>query len=231
MARTQLNGAQIANGTIGRADIDAVTAGNALILRLLSADANLLISSSTGPDSGTGDVSIALGFIPQGALIKNSSADASVTGFAADTYLSGSACQIPTAPVIGAVYQLEFSVSKTAVGVAAPAITIRYGATGTIADAARGIMTFGAGTAVGDTGMFKVTAVFVVVGTSGAIRSMCGLTSDVAAGGISTSIKSKSSKSAAFDTAPTAGWFIGASYNAGASAAHTVFLVSACLVP
>ena len=56
MARTQLNGSQVEDGSIQRADLDVTTAGSAVIRKII-AGANISIIS-TGVDDGTGDVTI-----------------------------------------------------------------------------------------------------------------------------------------------------------------------------
>lgn len=56
MARTQLTGQQINDGTVQRADLDATTAGNAVIKKVLAGTGITLVS--TGVDTGTGDVTI-----------------------------------------------------------------------------------------------------------------------------------------------------------------------------
>jgi hypothetical protein len=56
VARTQANGSQIADGSIQRSDLDATTAGAAVVRRLIAGTG--VTFSSTGPDVGTGDVTI-----------------------------------------------------------------------------------------------------------------------------------------------------------------------------
>jgi hypothetical protein len=61
MARTQINlGAQGADGTVLRADLNTTTAGSAVITKVL-AGTGISISAFTGADSGTGDVTLAAG--------------------------------------------------------------------------------------------------------------------------------------------------------------------------
>src|SRR5262252_7481611 len=56
MGATQLTGLQVKDGTIQRADLDVVTAGKALITKIIQGTG--ISISSTGIDSGTGDVTI-----------------------------------------------------------------------------------------------------------------------------------------------------------------------------
>jgi hypothetical protein len=58
MAATVVRGAQVKDGTIQRVDVDASTAGQALIRKLIQGAGIAL--SSTGADAGTGDVTAAI---------------------------------------------------------------------------------------------------------------------------------------------------------------------------
>jgi hypothetical protein len=151
----------------------------------------------------------------------------SQTGFAADTYLAGSFITFPSPPVVGTLYKLEFDVTKTALGTATPIITIRTGTTGTTTDTARNTLTFGAGTAVVDTGIFEVWVIFRSVGTStSAVTVAQGHVDCLPSTGLVSTNKGVVSVSSGFDST-TASLGIGASYNGGASAAHTIQMVKA----
>jgi len=56
MARTQFNGTQVSDGSIGREDLNTVTAGSAVITKLIPGPGTMI--TFTGTDSGTGDVTI-----------------------------------------------------------------------------------------------------------------------------------------------------------------------------
>jgi len=58
MAKTQLTGRQIGDGSVQRPDLDVSTAGAAVIAKVLAGGGIGL--TSTGPDAGTGDVTIGL---------------------------------------------------------------------------------------------------------------------------------------------------------------------------
>jgi hypothetical protein len=58
MARTQINGTLIGDGTVTRADINTAVAGQALITKLLVGSG--LTATRTGVDVGTGDVTVSL---------------------------------------------------------------------------------------------------------------------------------------------------------------------------
>jgi hypothetical protein len=61
MASTQITGRQIADGSIERSDINISAAGKALIRKLIvTPSTGITISSYTGADSGTGDVTLAI---------------------------------------------------------------------------------------------------------------------------------------------------------------------------
>ncbi len=56
MARTQITGLQVGDNTVQRADLDATTAGQAVIKKVIAGTGITL--TFTGIDSGTGDVTI-----------------------------------------------------------------------------------------------------------------------------------------------------------------------------
>jgi hypothetical protein len=152
-------------------------------------------------------------------------------GFATDTYLTGSNITIPTgAPFVGTTYKLTFNATKTAVGTAAPVVILRIGTAGTTTDTAICTFTFGVGTAVADTGWFEVIATFRTVG-SGTTAVVQGISrvNCLPSSGISSTIKAVAVTSSGFNST-TAGLIIGASYNGGTSAVHTVNLVRAELM-
>lgn len=61
MASTQITGKQIADGSIERSDINISAAGKALIRKIIATPSTgITISSYTGADSGTGDVTLAI---------------------------------------------------------------------------------------------------------------------------------------------------------------------------
>ncbi len=61
MAATQIKGLNVGDGTIARADLNIATSGQAVIRKIIDvANAGVKISSSTGADSGTGDVGMVL---------------------------------------------------------------------------------------------------------------------------------------------------------------------------
>ena len=151
-------------------------------------------------------------------------------GFAADTYLAGSVIAIPSGRLKpGTRYALVFDVAKTAAGVAAPILTLRFGATGSIADAALGAMTFPVQTAVADDGRFTLEVTYRSVGVGAVVQTVAALTHGLAATGLANVPGAvRRVTSAAFD-ATAANAVIGVSLNAGAAAAWSVSLVQARL--
>lgn len=153
--------------------------------------------------------------------------------FSSDTYLVGSNITIPTgAPDVGTKYRLIFDLAKTNAGTATPVIIIRFGTNGSTADTARLTFTFGSGTAAADTGRFEVLVLFRTVGsgTSAVMQGSATLVNNLTTTGISNAVKALQVTSAGFDST-VANSIIGASYNGGASASHTVQLVEAELIP
>ena len=156
----------------------------------------------------------------------------SQTGFSADTYLTGSAITLPASlPQAGTEYRLRFDVTKTGAGTATPIISVRFGTNGSTADTAIHTLTFGAGTAAADTGVFEVFVNFRTVGsgTSAVTEAIARLTSNLTTTGLSNAVKAVVGTSSGFNST-TANAIIGASYNGGASAAHTIQLVRAEIV-
>lgn len=159
---------------------------------------------------------------------------ANQTGFAADTYLAGSSIILPPSLVkAGTMYRLIFDMVKTAAGTAAAAINIRFGTNGTTADTARLTFTFGAGTAVADTGIFEVFVHFRNVGASAVAVGVCRLTHHTSVTGLASNAGTTAAiillaTSAAFDST-VANSIIGASFNGGASFSGTNVLVQAQL--
>lgn len=158
---------------------------------------------------------------------------ANQTGFAADTYLTGSSIAIPNGRLQAkSKYRARFNVVKTAAGVVAPVLNLRFGTAGSTADTARATLTFAAQTAVVDEGFFEIDAVFRTVGsgTSAILQATGQLTHRLAATGFSTSAVSIAAgvSGTGFDST-VANSIIGLSVNGGTSAAWTVNLVDALL--
>lgn len=185
----------------------------------------LRLTSGTGNVAGTDWVAVFTGTPASNAV-------SSVTGYATDTYLAGSAMFFPVGgPVVGTTYKLKFYVAKTAAGTATPIITLRMGTAATTADAAICVFTFGAGTVNADEGVFEVLATFRTVGasTSAVVQGVSTLVNNLTITGISNAVKAKTVTSSGF-ASTTAGLIVGVSYNAGTGASHTTSLVHAELV-
>src|SRR3954471_2807215 len=89
------------------------------------------------------------------------------TGFAADTYLAGSSLSISRSPdrlQAGTMYRCRFDVTKTAAGVVAPIINLRFGTLGTTADASVASLTWDTQSAATDSGLFEIMANFRSIG-------------------------------------------------------------------
>src|ERR1051326_6366800 len=97
-----------------------------------------------------------------GAGLSNASTTTVSGGYAADTYLAGSAITIANAGgwAVGTGYQCGFDMVKTAAGTAAFTITVRMGTLGTTGDASVLSLAFAVGTAAIDTGWFEVYVSF-----------------------------------------------------------------------
>jgi len=158
---------------------------------------------------------------------------ANQTGFATETYLTGSDVAMPDVAKHQAKmeYRCLFNVAKTAAGTATPLIRVRFGAAGTTADTQLLLFTFGAGTAAADEGQFEIACTFRSVGsgTSAVLAGICTLTSNLTTTGLSNAIKSRNAVSAGFNST-LASAKIGVTVNGGTSAAWTVNIVQADLL-
>jgi hypothetical protein len=203
-----------------------------------------LIGFDTGPDripvgaDGTSlmaAASAALGVKYALATLSNRSVSTVSAGFAADTYLAGSAIALGAGgPVVGTKYRLIFDMVKTAAGTAAFVVTVRYGTAGTTADTAILTFTFGAGTAVADTGKFELELHFRTVGsgTSAVVVGNLKLLSFLAVTGLASTpvnvggIRLITTVSSGFNSTP-AGSILGVSVNGGTSFSGTNTIVAA----
>ena len=111
-------------------------------------------------------------------------------GYTLDTYLAGSAVTIPTAGgwKAGTLYGCVFDMTKTAFGTAGFTVTVRMGTLGAIGDASILVLTFGAGTAAVDTGLFELLVTFrsVGAGTAAVVQGLIQCTHHLAATGLTT---------------------------------------------
>jgi hypothetical protein len=156
---------------------------------------------------------------------------ASQTPFASDTYLIGSASPALPAVIwkVGTLYRCTFDVSKTAAGVAAAVINVRFGTAGTTSDVARLTFTFGAQSAATDTGMFDIYALFRAVGASAVLQGRCLLTHGASITGLNNLVSQTIQVTSGTFDSTVASSIIGVSVNGGASAAWTVQLVESAL--
>jgi hypothetical protein len=153
-------------------------------------------------------------------------------GFAVDTYLAGSGIVIPPDRLkAGTRYGLVFDAVKTAAGVAPPVLTLRFGASGSAADAALVQLSFPAQTAAADEGRFSLDVTFRSVGsgTAAVVQAVAGLVHTLAAGGLANSPGPVRRATSAGFNSTLANAVLGISLNAGAAAAWTVSLVQARL--
>jgi hypothetical protein len=163
---------------------------------------------------------------PLGPSVSTASA-----GYAADTYLVGSAVPVPLGGFVnGMRYVCTFDMVKTAAGTATPTVIVRIGTVGSTADAAILTFTFAAGTAAVDTGTFVVSAHFRLAGTAAVLAGTCECRHALAATGLIATGASGQGQlavvSSAFDATP-ANTFIGVSFNGGASFSGTNTIVEA----
>lgn len=168
---------------------------------------------------------------PQSSMLFNASTTSQGAGFSSDTYLTGSAITVPSSyPKVGTIYRCRFEVAKTGAGTATPILTVRYGTNGTTSDAAIATLTFAAGTAAADTGVFDIDVLFRTVGTgtSAVVSATAKLTNNLTTTGFSDAVKVVNAISSGFASS-VANSIIGVSVNGGTSASWTVQTVEARL--
>ena len=165
------------------------------------------------------------------AGVFNQSVSTPGAGFASDTYLVGSSTAIPaTGLKAGTRYHLIFNVSKTAAGTATPILNIRFGTAGSTADTSRCAMTWTAGTAAIDDGIFQVWATFRTIGsgTSAVIQCVGEVTHRLTTTGlINAGATARITTTGGGFDSTVANSIIGTSVNGGTSAAWTITLVQA----
>ena len=159
--------------------------------------------------------------------LSNASVASVAAGYAVDTYLAGSAITIPVAGAwaVGTICKWQFDMTKTAAGTATPSVIVRMGTTGAIGDAQITSVTWAAGTAAIDAGIFDVTVVFRTIGagTAAVINVMGRCTHHLAA----TGLMSTGASGTAIALAVSGGFnsttqtVIGLSFNGGAAFSGT----------
>jgi len=153
----------------------------------------------------------------------NQSTAAIGPGFATDTYLTGSDISIPNGSLkVGSRYHCIFDVSKTAAGIAAPVVTVRFGTTQTTADTAILTFTFLAQTAVADIGTIEIYLTFRQVGASAVVQGVAQLRHRLSITGLQNLVSPTLQVTSGSFNSGVSGSIIGVSVNAGTSAAWTV---------
>jgi hypothetical protein len=164
------------------------------------------------------------------ARVRNYSTADDATGFASDTYVTGSSLLIPSGGMVaGMRFVWTITAVKTAASTATPTYTIRIGANQSTADTSRLALTANnAQTAVTDKGILTVTCLVRNVGASGVIAGGSGWAARTGAVGFGSG---SSAVSSTFDNSNLAGSYIGLSINGGTSSAWTINSVYAELIP
>lgn len=180
----------------------------------------LWTDSTTKKLVGTDD-----GGVHRGGTLSKNHTIVQQTGFAADTYLTGSNITIPSFGMqAGQVYAWEVGIEKTAAGVALIAVNVRIGTNATTADTSRAAPTQTvAQAATASANIMRVTVLVRSVSATGVIVASMGFTGTQMGDG-------DRLVGAAFDNSALGGQFIGLSLNGGASAAYTIDSVFGSLV-
>jgi len=152
------------------------------------------------------------------------------TGFAADTYVSGSAITVPSFGMqVGQLYCWELGVEKTAAGTGAITVTVRLGTAGTTSDTSRcALVQTVAQTATASVTMFSVRAFVRTVSASGVLIgtfSPGGNSGTTTGWGDGDRIVSST-----FDNSAVGGQLLGLSLNGNTSASYTIDYVKGWLI-
>lgn len=161
----------------------------------------------------------------RGGTISTNHATAQQTGFAADTYLTGSNILIPSFGMqVGQLYKWEVGIEKTAAGTALIAVNVRIGTNASTADTSRAAPTQTVAQAATASANIMFVSVFVrTVSATGVIVASMGFTGTQMGDG-------DRLVSATFDNSAVGGQYIGLSLNGGLSAAYTIDYVKGWLV-
>lgn len=164
------------------------------------------------------------GVVRAGTLSKNASAGQQ-TGFASDTYLTGSSILIPSCGMqVGQLYKWEVGIEKSAAGTALIATTVRIGSNQSTADTSRAALAQTvAQAATASANIMHVSLLVRTVSASGVVVASMGFTGTQLGDG-------DRIVSATFDNTALAGQFVGLSLNGGASASYTIDSVVGYLI-
>jgi hypothetical protein len=155
----------------------------------------------------------------RGGTLHKNQATAQQTGFAADTYLTGSNITIPSFGMqVGQLYQWIIGIQKTAAGTTAWAVTVRIGTNATTADTSKLVLTQTVAQAATAAGC--ILQVYVQVRSVSATGVIVGAASP--SGGSLAFGSGIQAASSTFDNSALGGNFVGLSLNGNTSAAYTI---------
>lgn len=162
----------------------------------------------------------------RGALLSTNHATAQQTGFASDTYLTGSGILIPSFGMqVGQLYCWEIGIEKTAAGTAAIVATVRTGSNQSVADTSRAALTQTvAQAATASVAILSVRAFVRTVSATGVLVCHMGFSSGTQWGDGDRIVSST------FDNTAMAGQYVDLSLNGGASASYTIDYVKGWLI-
>jgi hypothetical protein len=164
------------------------------------------------------------GTVHAGAMSTNH-ATSQQTGFASDTYVTGSGILIPSFGMqVGQLYCWEIGIEKSAAGTALLAVTIRTGSNQSTADTSRcALAQTVAQAATASANVLFVRAFVRTVSASGVLIGSMGSTGTQMGDG-------DRIVSSTFDNTAMGGLYVDLSLNGGASASYTIDYVKAWLI-
>lgn len=165
------------------------------------------------------------GGIVRGALLSTNHATSQQTGFASDTYLTGSSILIPSFGMqVGQLYCWEVGIEKTNAGTALLALAVRVGSNQSTADTSRAAPTQTVAQAATTSANIMFVRAFVrSVSASGVLICSMGFTGTQMGDG-------DRIVASGFDNSALGGQYIGLSMNGGASASYTIDYVKGWLI-
>lgn len=200
--------------------------------------ADILIDNQTAPTTPSASKSILWvdstvkklmqtddGGTHRGGLISTNHATAQQTGFAADTYLTGSSILIPSFGMqVGQLYKWEVGIEKTAAGTGVITVNVRVGSNQTTADTSRAApVNTVAQTATASANILFVSVFVRTVSATGVIIASMGFTGTQMGDG-------DRIVSATWDNSAVGGQYIGLSLNGNTLASYTIDYVKGWLI-
>jgi hypothetical protein len=216
MAQTLINSDGLASGCITRAKLNTTLAASAVIARTIAGSGIAL--TSTGVDSGTGDVTIAK-LLPSKSQAANSGALNTT-----ETYISAAFSIAANVLVVGMAFRITAYGTCTSSAANLSTFTVRFGTAGTTSDASVLAATCTAALS-GTTVPFKFEAIVTIrtIGATGTITASAQIVNNGITGISTATTPVVAGTGTTLTMNTTVGNFIGLSYKSAASTTTCTF--------